>query len=200
MLPSSDNGKVSNQPRPRPPAVPHPSRWEWGARPSRSLQPASSPVGSAVMDAQTSRKTTGRHLLRQCPDNSKSHPTRFRIPPPTRSAELRFGVSHRSRMTNHCQVANPCQSWYVRIMSNVAVSESALRKRQGELGQFLTPAPVADFMASLFGPFPRVVRLLDAGAGSGSLTSALVSRLCENDSGVRAEFAHARQKQMLQVG
>jgi adenine-specific DNA-methyltransferase len=56
--------------------------------------------------------------------------------------------------------------------------ESAARQRQGELGQFLTPAAVADFMASLFAPLPKVVRLLDAGAGAGSLTSALVSSLC----------------------
>jgi hypothetical protein len=60
------------------------------------------------------------------------------------------------------------------------------RKRQEELGQFLTAAPVADFMASMFGPLPGVVRLLDAGAGAGALTSAFVSRLCERDGGVRA--------------
>jgi adenine-specific DNA-methyltransferase len=70
-------------------------------------------------------------------------------------------------------------------MSIVAVAESAARKRQGELGQFLTPAPVADFMASLFGPLPNVLRLLDAGAGAGSLTFAFVSRLCERNDGVR---------------
>ena len=60
------------------------------------------------------------------------------------------------------------------------------RSRQEELGQFLTATPVADFMASMFGPFPSVVRLLDAGAGAGALTYALVSRLCEMDEGVRA--------------
>jgi adenine-specific DNA-methyltransferase len=60
------------------------------------------------------------------------------------------------------------------------------RSRQEELGQFLTAAPVADFMASMFGPLPRTVRLLDAGAGAGSLTAAFVSRLCEKNEGVRA--------------
>ncbi len=60
------------------------------------------------------------------------------------------------------------------------------RGRQGELGQFLTATPVADFMASLFGPLPRTVRLLDAGAGAGALTAAFVSRCCERDDGVRA--------------
>jgi adenine-specific DNA-methyltransferase len=43
---------------------------------------------------------------------------------------------------------------------------------------------VADFMASLFGPLPNVVRLLDAGAGAGALTAALVSRLCKNRNNV----------------
>jgi adenine-specific DNA-methyltransferase len=60
------------------------------------------------------------------------------------------------------------------------------RNRQEELGQFLTAAPVADFMASMFGPLPSVVRLLDAGAGAGALTSAFVSRCCEEKDGVRA--------------
>ena len=67
-------------------------------------------------------------------------------------------------------------------MPNAALPD--VRKRQGEIGQFLTPAPVADFMASMFGPLPDVVRLLDAGAGA--LTAAFVSRICETKSGVRA--------------
>ncbi|HEV7868673.1 MAG TPA: hypothetical protein VGO90_13385, partial [Chthoniobacteraceae bacterium] len=45
---------------------------------------------------------------------------------------------------------------------------------------------MADFMASMFGPLPRIVRLLDAGAGAGSLTAAFVSRCCEKGSGVWA--------------
>jgi len=67
-----------------------------------------------------------------------------------------------------------------------AAPESATRKRQGELGQFLTPLPIADFMASLFAQLPNVVRILDAGAGTGSLTSAFVSRLCKENEGVSA--------------
>jgi adenine-specific DNA-methyltransferase len=68
-------------------------------------------------------------------------------------------------------------------MLNATLSEA--RKRQGEIGQFLTPAPVACFMASLFGPLPEGVRLLDAGAGSGTLTAALISRLCKKKNRVR---------------
>ena len=59
------------------------------------------------------------------------------------------------------------------------------RSRQEELGQFLTAPPLADFMASLFEPLPRTLRLLDAGAGAGSLTAAFVSRVCKKNESVR---------------
>lgn len=50
--------------------------------------------------------------------------------------------------------------------------------RRHALGQFLTPDSVADFMASLFGsPWPDW-NVLDAGAGQGALSAALVRRLC----------------------
>lgn len=41
-------------------------------------------------------------------------------------------------------------------------------------GQFMTPAPIARFMASLFTHDRPAIRLLDAGAGMGSLTAAYV--------------------------
>ena len=69
-------------------------------------------------------------------------------------------------------------------MKNAATANP--RERQEELGQFLTAPPVADFMASMFGPLPRMVRLLDAGAGAGALTVAFVSRCCEKRDAVRA--------------
>jgi len=50
--------------------------------------------------------------------------------------------------------------------------------KQHEFGQFLTPNPVAEFMASLFEIHRSEVRLLDAGAGAGALSAALVGRLC----------------------
>jgi adenine-specific DNA-methyltransferase len=62
----------------------------------------------------------------------------------------------------------------------------APRQRQGELGQFLTPTPVAAFMASLFGPLPEVVRLLDAGAGAGALTAGFFALLRERNLGCPA--------------
>jgi len=53
-------------------------------------------------------------------------------------------------------------------------------------GQFMTPAPVAQFMASLFGMQTiDEVRLLDAGAGIGSLTAAFVKELCERQTHIR---------------
>ena len=59
------------------------------------------------------------------------------------------------------------------------------RERQALLGQFLTDSPTAGFMASLFGPLPETVRLLDAGAGAGALTQAFVAHCCDTRAGVR---------------
>ncbi|MBM3359658.1 MAG: SAM-dependent methyltransferase [Betaproteobacteria bacterium] len=49
--------------------------------------------------------------------------------------------------------------------------------RRSQLGQYLTPATIADFMASLFANWPSSIRLLDPGAGVGSLTEAFCERL-----------------------
>ena len=48
--------------------------------------------------------------------------------------------------------------------------------RKIEFGQFMTPGEVAQFMASLFSERHGPVRMLDAGAGLGSLTAAFISR------------------------
>jgi adenine-specific DNA-methyltransferase len=54
------------------------------------------------------------------------------------------------------------------------------------MGQFFTPPAVARFMASLFGdPLPEI-RLLDAGAGVGTLTAAFVEDACQRDIRPRA--------------
>jgi adenine-specific DNA-methyltransferase len=51
------------------------------------------------------------------------------------------------------------------------------RQRKSQLGQFMTPLSVAEFMASLFELPPKGrIRLLDAGAGQGALTAAFVER------------------------
>jgi len=50
------------------------------------------------------------------------------------------------------------------------------RDHKAALGQFMTPASVAGFMASLFPDAPGSRRLLDAGAGLGALTCAVLDR------------------------
>ncbi len=58
------------------------------------------------------------------------------------------------------------------------------RQRKAALGQFMTPAAVARFMASLLPPLVgEPMRLLDAGAGIGSLTSAVLDRQVEGSLG-----------------
>lgn len=51
--------------------------------------------------------------------------------------------------------------------------------RKAEMGQFLTPMPVARLMASLFECQDPYIRVLDAGAGVGSLFAAYVYALCQ---------------------
>lgn len=67
-----------------------------------------------------------------------------------------------------------------------SVAMDTVRKRQLELGQFFTPTHIAGFMASLFDSMPPRIRLLDAGAGNGALTEALVRRCCENGRGIQS--------------
>ena len=49
-------------------------------------------------------------------------------------------------------------------------------KRRSGLGQYLTPAPIGRFMANLFAGFSNNIRLLDPGAGVGSLSAAVLER------------------------
>ena len=56
------------------------------------------------------------------------------------------------------------------------VRKQISQKRKSELGQFMTPTTIARFMASLFAPSTlHTARLLDAGAGIGSLSGAFLS-------------------------
>ena len=58
------------------------------------------------------------------------------------------------------------------------------RTDKARLGQFMTPATVARFMASLFLPRPlQTCRLLDAGAGMGALSCAFLNRWTTGGSG-----------------
>jgi adenine-specific DNA-methyltransferase len=62
--------------------------------------------------------------------------------------------------------------------SRKLLKKTVSRKKRSEVGQFLTPAPIARFMASLFEEPVDNVRVLDAGAGAGALFTALVANLC----------------------
>jgi len=59
---------------------------------------------------------------------------------------------------------------------------------KSSFGQYMTPATVASFMASLFpAPSNRDIRLLDPGAGVGSLTSAFVEHFCKGNISYRID-------------
>jgi adenine-specific DNA-methyltransferase len=64
------------------------------------------------------------------------------------------------------------------------------QESRSDLGQFLTPAPVAKLMAGMFTELPNTVRLLDAGAGVGGLTASFVAEACARGS-IRAISATA---------
>lgn len=53
-------------------------------------------------------------------------------------------------------------------------------EQRSEMGQYFTPHSIARFMASLFGRSLQDIRLLDAGAGVGTLTAAFVEEACQN--------------------
>jgi hypothetical protein len=63
-----------------------------------------------------------------------------------------------------------------------AVAPGLALGRKSALGQFMTPAPVARFMASLFPPVTSSTAVvLDAGAGVGALTCAFLDRWAQAD-------------------
>jgi adenine-specific DNA-methyltransferase len=55
-------------------------------------------------------------------------------------------------------------------------------EQRSKMGQFFTLPSVARFMASLFGNSLQEIRLLDAGAGVGTLTAAFVEEVCQHDT------------------
>jgi len=59
-----------------------------------------------------------------------------------------------------------------------SVSKHLERRRRALMGQFLTPAPVALFMAGMLEARNPILRVLDPGAGIGSLSAAFVATMC----------------------
>lgn len=85
------------------------------------------------------------------------------------------------------EVPAPTIGLVLRAESRRQESSAALNTSQrGKLGQFFTPAPAADFIASLAVlPQSGSIRILDPGAGTGSLTASLVARLIEERPDVK---------------
>ncbi|WP_353930697.1 BsuBI/PstI family type II restriction endonuclease [Okeanomitos corallinicola TIOX110] len=65
-------------------------------------------------------------------------------------------------------------------INGINLSSKLNPKHRSELGQFLTPAKIARFMAGQFNNLSGHIRLLDPGAGVGSLTAAFVEQLLLN--------------------
>lgn len=60
--------------------------------------------------------------------------------------------------------------------ARIRLSRETAAEKKSELGQYLTPERTAAFMAGLFPPSNGVCRLLDPGAGIGSLSAAFLER------------------------
>jgi len=65
--------------------------------------------------------------------------------------------------------------------TRLLVGGIASRKERASIGQFFTPSPIADFMASLFDKPCRHARILDPGCGVGTLFAALIQQLMQRD-------------------
>ncbi len=61
-------------------------------------------------------------------------------------------------------------------------SRAYTNQRKSDLGQFFTPSAIARLMASMFTPGSKDIRLLDAGAGIGTLTVAFVQACCNRET------------------
>lgn len=66
----------------------------------------------------------------------------------------------------------------IRLRANTLLDEST----RGEKGQFMTPSSVAQHLASMFSNLDGELHVLDAGAGVGSLSAALIEHALENFS------------------
>ncbi len=78
-------------------------------------------------------------------------------------------------------------------------NETPLAIKQ-ELGQYFTPGHIADFMASLFPRATGNVRLLDPGAGIGSLSCAFAERIASEKWDVNSIFVDAYEIDQAIVG
>ncbi len=61
---------------------------------------------------------------------------------------------------------------------------------QNQLGQYMTPPPIAEYMASLFGLGSGEICVLDPGAGVGALTAAFIDRFVKRNTGKTSIALH----------
>jgi adenine-specific DNA-methyltransferase len=73
-------------------------------------------------------------------------------------------------------------------------------RRRAQMGQFLTPSSIATFMAGMFLCRRSTVRILDPGAGTGSLAAALALTLCDRPRRPTAIAVTAYESDPLLVG
>ena len=66
------------------------------------------------------------------------------------------------------------------------ISKNHRRRERSRIGQFLTPAPIAHFMAGLFQRDVKEARILDAGAGAGVLSAAAVETFISRKGRLRS--------------
>lgn len=76
---------------------------------------------------------------------------------------------------------------------NTSAMQLVSDSHRAEFGQYMTPPGIAQFMASMFSSFEgkNQVRLLDAGAGAGILTAAVISRLLKSSTDIQCIESHA---------
>ena len=91
-------------------------------------------------------------------------------------------------------VSEPGALDQVRLLANRQLNPA----RKAELGQFMTPQSVGRFMAGLFSDRSGAIRLLDAGAGVGSLTAAFLNRWGSDDVSATAYEIDAKLACYLQ--
>ncbi len=71
-------------------------------------------------------------------------------------------------------------------ITRIRLSSQINPQQRSQLGQFLTPAPIARLIAKQFNNLSGHIKLLDPGAGIGSLTAAFVERLLSNDHKIKS--------------
>lgn len=102
---------------------------------------------------------------------------------------LREGLAEQDAFSSLSDFADIC-----RITANNKLDP----KVKSSLGQFMTPSPICDFMASLFDRVEGDIKLLDPGCGVGSLSAAFIQRVILNGkaSSIDGNFFEIEEKML----